>query len=80
MNNANSLFILFHYLNANIFKKSFLKKKMSLIFVRNQTTGVELRKKQATNEKEIHNKHPNRSFNENKNNKLTRPVSSNAHG
>jgi hypothetical protein len=53
---------------------------MSLIFIRNQTIGVELRKKKATNEKEIHNKHPNQSFNEDKNNKLTRLVSSNAHG
>ena len=80
MNNANSLFIIFQYLNANIFEKSFFKKENVFNFIRNETIGVELRKKKATNEKEIHNKHPNQSFNEDKNNKLTRPVSSNAHG
>jgi hypothetical protein len=52
MNNANSLFVLFQYLNANIFEENLLKKKMPLIFIRNQATGMELRKsKQPTKNK-----------------------------
>jgi hypothetical protein len=57
-----------------------LKKKMSLIFIRNQATRMELRKsKQPTKKKYTTNTQIDLLM-KTKNNKMRRPVSSNAHG
>ena len=62
-------------------KKKFPNKKVNVFDFLLETKHRDgTKKKKATNEKQIHNKHQNRSFNEDKNNKLRRPFSSNAYG
>ena len=73
IDNVNSLFVLFQYFNANIFwiNDCLKEKYFNFFFVINPKMGMELRKSKQSMKINTQ-QHPNRSFNEDKNNKLTR--------